>query len=241
MNFLKRLPYILFPARCCVCDKVIMPGEDICAACDELTLHYPVKGDCCRICGIEQTKCTCGKRLLYSKIAFPFFYENDVKHALHRFKFRGRPELAVPYAKRMFISLAERQISGGIDVITFIPMRKKAKFDRGYNQAELLANEIGRLSGIPVMSLLCKKQDTAKQHSLGARRRTGSVLGIFEPLPGRLEEIKGKNILVVDDIVTTGSTLNEAAKTLLIFGAERIYASAAAQRKRVQSAQKKPG
>lgn len=235
MNFIRRLPYIFFPARCCVCDKVIGPGEDICRDCGRLVIRYPVKKAYCSVCGIEYENCSCGKRLLYAKLASPFFYEGDVKRALHRFKFRGRTDLAAPFAKRMADALRERDMLKEIDVITFIPMRKKAKFDRGYNQSEMLADTIGELTRIPVKQLLFKAVKTPKQHSLGMRRRKGNVLGAFEPLPDIIGDIAGKKILVVDDIVTTGSTLNETAKTLLIFGAEQVYAAAAAQGKKRKS------
>ncbi len=238
MKLTEKLLYAFFPARCTVCDKVLLPGETICEECRGLIIHYPAKKAYCEICGMVHENCPCGKRLLYSHSTVPFFYENDVKSSLHRLKFRGRLDLIKPFAEYVTQALVERDILKDTDVITFIPMRKSSKLSRGYNQAELLADEIGKRTGIPVKQLLCKMTATPKQHSLGYMRRKGNVLGVFEPVSERLTDIDGKRILLIDDIITTGSTLNEAAKTLLIFGAETVNTAAVAQGRKRKTAQK---
>lgn len=240
MKLKDRLLYALFPARCTVCDKVLYPGETMCADCEKLTLHYPVSKAACERCGMERADCPCGKRLVYSESAVPFFYEKDVKKAIQRMKFRGRLDLVKPFAEKTYTALKERDMLKDKDIITFIPMHGRALFDRGYNQSRLLAEELGKLAKLPVKPLLYKVSYARKQHSLGYLHRSGNIIGSFEPLPKQTELIKGKNILVVDDIITTGSTLNEAAKTLLIFGAEDVSVAAAAQvrKKKSKNAQK---
>lgn len=225
---IRRLSYILFPARCCVCDRVVPPGKDMCPECAKTLISYPAKRAYCKICGVEYENCTCGKRLLYSTATSPFYYENNTKRSLLKMKFNGRLDLIKPFAKYMTEVLEQRGITESTDIITFIPMRRNAVISRGYNQAEKLATEIGRLTGIPVKPLLKKISSTPKQHRLGMHRRRGNIMGVFDPADGCSEDITGKNILVADDIITTGSTLNEAAKTLLIFGAERVDVTAVA-------------
>lgn len=229
MKLSKRLTYIFFPARCAVCDKVLLPGNDICPDCRKLILHYPMKNGQCDVCGLPKDKCSCRTRLLYDKLTTPLIYDGDAKKALHRLKFRSRTDLAAPIGAMMATALAERGILPKTDVITYVPMHRKAQSKRGYNQAEMLAREIGRLTDIPTQTLLYKITATPQQHSLGLVRRKGNVTGVFDPLPEAVSAIEGKRILVVDDILTTGSTMNEAAKTLLIFGAEEVNAAAAAQ------------
>ena len=169
----------------------------------------------------------------------PFFYENDVKHALHKMKFRGRLDLIKPFAGFAANALRERGLLSKTDVITYIPMSKKELRRHSCNQAEHLAKEIGKQTGLPVKQLLYKTAETPSQHSLGLNRRKGNMIGIFEPLKECLPDIENKTVLVVDDIITTGSTLNEAAKTLLIFGAEDVYAAGVAQGKKKKHIQEK--
>lgn len=241
MTLLQRLSYIFFPAKCCVCDKALSPGADICENCRKLILHYPAQKASCDRCGLGYDRCSCGKRLLYTKLTTPFLYEGNVQRSLLKMKFSGRLDVIRPFAARIADALSERELLNGTDIITYIPMHRRAEFKRGYNQSKLLAEELGRQTGIPVMPLLCKPMPTPQQHSLNLSRRSGNLIGMFEPIKEAIPLAEGKNILIVDDIVTTGSTLNEAAKTLLIFGAENVNVCAAAQgiyRRRVKNAQK---
>lgn len=125
----------------------------------------------------------------------------------------------------MYDSLRERDMLGETDIITFIPMRPVASFLRGYNQSRLIAKHLSALTSIPCAPLLYKIGKTKKQHTLRGIERSGNLLGMFEPTKERLQEISDRNILLIDDVYTTGSTLNEAAKTLLIFGAQSVSAA----------------
>lgn len=230
----------IYPNRCFVCDKLLSFQGEICENCKKKKISFnKIYGSVCDICGLKLTDCNCAPSRFYLKTTFPFFYEDDVRHSLHKLKFRGRLDKIKPFAKVMFDALVEREITD-IDIITFIPMGRLSKFNRGYNQAELLCKEISSLSGIKSLPLLYKTGKNNRQHDLNMTERQGNILGIYEPDERFFEEIKSKNILIVDDIITTGATLSEAAKTLLIFGAENVYAVSAAGRPKKKKESKKP-
>lgn len=98
------------------------------------------------------------------------------------------------------------------DLVTCVPMHKDTLRERGYNQAELLAKECARLLGIEYADLLAKTKKNKTQHSIKAAERAKNVIGVYSPIDKNL--IKGKRILIIDDIITTGSTLGECARIL---------------------------
>ena len=229
-RFFKLISAVIYPRRCLICDRVLPYPETVCASCAELTLHYGgERGAVCGVCGLPLKKCNCGPNRLYEKAVFPLFYEGPVRSALHRFKFRGRLDKTEPFALALLTALKERGVWDRTDLICPVPMDKKAQKRRGYNQSEELCNALTKRTGKPMAALLYKFCSNDTQHDVpGLLYRSGNVLGVYEPAPETAALIPGKRILLVDDILTTGSTLNEAAKTLLIFGAESVYAAAVA-------------
>lgn len=124
-------------------------------------------------------------------------------------KFNDSPWLAKAIATEISSLLANIEY----DTITFVPMTKSDERFRGFNQGKLLAQNIGQAE-----QLLVKIKKTRPQHKLNAEQRMTNMVGAFE-LTG---EVSGKNILIVDDVCTTGATLNECAKTLLTGGAKSV-------------------
>ena len=227
---LRRITALIYPNRCFICDRVVPYPETVCEKCGPLLIRYAsIRGAVCDICGLSIKQCACRPNRLYDKAVFPLFFEGDTRVSLHRFKFRNRTDKAKPFAEAIKTALEERELLGEIDLLTFIPMSKKSRRKRGYNQAELLCAELQKSTDIPMLPLLYKYGANATQHDLkDSLFRSGNMLGIYEPDPQHADQIDGKRILLVDDILTTGATLNEAAKTLLIFGAESVYVAAAA-------------
>lgn len=227
---MNRLAAVFYPHRCFICDKALRYPANVCEACRAKLLRYSeVNAACCDVCGLKLRACICRPGRLYEKAVFPLYFEGDTRVSLHKMKFRGRLDKVKPFAEAIFHTMNERGVTEKTDLLTFIPMEPKKERRRGYNQAQLLCEEISALSGIPMLKLLYKCQSTDTQHDVSSfLYRSGNALGVYDPLPEATEEIQNKRILLIDDILTTGSTLNEAAKTLLIFGADAVYVAAAA-------------
>jgi ComF family protein len=229
-KLLQRVTALIYPNRCFICDKVVPYPETVCENCRPKIIRYSqLSGAVCDICGLKLDRCGCRPNRLYEKAVFPLLFEDDVRASLHRFKFRNRTDKAKPFAEAIKTALEERELLQDVELLTFIPMGKKALRKRGYNQAQLLCEELQKATHLPMLPLLYKYSANATQHDLKDYMfRSGNILGVYEPDPQYADQIEGKRILLVDDILTSGATLNEAAKTLLIFGAESVYVAAAA-------------
>ena len=107
------------------------------------------------------------------------------------------------------------------DVITFVPQTAEESADRTYNQSEILAKEVGKRINIPVIPLLKKIYETDSQRNLHPSERSGNIFGVFECINKNM--IQGKNILLIDDVKTSGATINECAKMLHIYDATSVY------------------
>ena len=216
---------IFLPPRCVCCDDITDRDFPVCDNCRALIIEPSEEKQSCKACFLKKSSCICRKRQYYEKLSVCFFYEGAAKRTVQKFKFRARPDLARGYSELIYSSLKKRNMLEDTQLITFVPMSKARRFMRGYNQSELLAKHLSDISGIPCKGLLKREGRSSIQHSLKGFSRTGNLLGIFEPDKSCRDEIKGKTVLIVDDVYTTGSTLNEIAKTLLIFGADKVYAA----------------
>ncbi len=154
----------------------------------------------------------------------PFFYQDRVRAALVRYKFYNRPDLYRFFGDVMAATLCFLQEEE--PVITWIPVSPQRKKQRGYDQSELLARRMGKMWHRPVEPLLLKKKDNKVQHELSKKERARNVKGVY----GAQGDIVGKRILLVDDILTTGSTMQEAASVLWKEGAEHVTGVVAAIR-----------
>ena len=200
----------------------------ICPDCEQYVNHpAPTRGRC-RVCFLPNKQCVCGKKLYYEALAAPFLNDTPAKRSVYGMKFNRQLDLIRPLAYFIKQALDEREMTGAFDLITFIPMGRARQFRKGYNHAEELAKRLSKLIGAPCVPLLTRYQKTPAQHEAPSRlARSGNLLGVYEPVKERIPMFAGKSVLVVDDISTTGATFNEAAKTLLIFGADKVYCAAA--------------
>ena len=228
MKLTQQIRAWIFPNVCPVCSRIIKADKTLCESCHKLLIYPSEKKNACKICSLSKELCPCGKYIHYSRFASPFLFGGEVRRSLHRIKFRSRTDKIDAFARLTADSIIRRGLDRETDFVTFIPMSDSAFEKRGYNQAQLLAEKVSGYINKPCLPVLLKLRDTPTQHSLPLLRRRGNLLGAFEVYPEDVHRIKGKRILIIDDIVTGGMTMNEAAKTLLIFGAEEVFCAAAA-------------
>lgn len=147
-------------------------------------------------------------------------YDEALAHAFYRFKAGGQTYLAAFFAQFMHVP-AEWQA----DVIVPVPLHPLKLWSRTYNQSELLADALGKACGLPVEPLLLRRvKYTGAQKSRTASARHTALRGAFRASP----EVKGKTVVLVDDVVTTGSTLTACAQALKKAGVARVYGACAA-------------
>lgn len=219
---------LLFPSRCACCDELLFKEEaayGFCGDCQKQIVR--ITDDHCMQCGrpirdsMEEycEDCKKSRHFFYRHKAL-YLYQGEMKSAMYRFKYGNRREYARTYAaeaaRRYGAWMREMEISAIIPV----PLYEKKKKIRGYNQAELLAEELGRLSHLPVYrNLVIRIRNTRPQKELNDVERKNNLKNAF-----KIQQIgvKLNHILVVDDIYTTGSTLDGVTKVLLEGGAERV-------------------
>ncbi|GAC1654350.1 MAG: ComF family protein [Candidatus Dormibacteraceae bacterium] len=214
---LQELLGLLLPGRCGGCNRL---GPLFCEACRRRTrrLEEPL----CRRCGAEvahaRSECGCRARLpSLQRLRSAAAYEGPLAGAIHRFKYGGRRALAAPLA----LLMAERLATEGLpaELVTWVPLHRRRQRRRGYNQSELLAREVARLLGLPVAVGLRRARDTPPQVGLDGSRRRANVAGAFE---WRGQDLGRSSVLLIDDVATTGATLDACAAVLKASGARRV-------------------
>ncbi|MGN0689285.1 MAG: ComF family protein [Oscillospiraceae bacterium] len=165
----------------------------------------------------------CDKSLFYDDAHVLFAYGGIVKESILALKEKNGINAAQFYGEK----LSERIIASGkiYDMIVPVPMSKSKKRIRGYNQSFEIAEFIAQKLNIPVVDALIKKENTIVQHALSKKEREENVKGMFLPSDIYLSENK---IILCDDVITTGSTMNECARILKSMGAGYITAVAPA-------------
>jgi len=221
-EWLMKISYLFFPKRCEICGEVICLDETKCEKC--LSLHK-ITGETCRKCGKELLYCTCSStKAEYRAFCAVYYYKDNIVTTLHRLKDYGYRELADNMGREISECVKERFGSVQFDVVTYVPMTRKKQSKRGYNQSKLLADSVAKEMKIPRQTLLRKVRNTAPQRGSSAQKRRVNLHGAFDLRSGA--QVKGKTVLLVDDVRTTGSTLNECALVLKGYGAKAVYATA---------------
>lgn len=224
----EKLLSLLYPDICPFCGRILKKTElgKVCRKC-ELKLPY-IYEPRCKKCGKpvgkeNQEYCwDCEHRCHYFDAGLAVWEHRPmVAQAIYQFKYHNKRIYSRFFAREMVKSYESVIHKWNIDLIVPIPISKKRKRQRGYNQAELLALEIGDLLGISVDShSLIRSKDTIAQKKLDVWERR---LNLFKAFIWKGENISRSNILVIDDIYTTGNTIDAAARTLKASGASRVY------------------
>lgn len=213
LNFARRLRFLVFPARCPCCREAVLPRRLFCTTCekklyDDFTL---------RRFEIHMTK---ESRVLTAAAVWDY---EKLENTLNHYKFDGVVDARDALGAAM-ACLAEEKLADGFDLVTSVPSRPGRAKALGFDHAGELAKHTAAVLGLPCRPLLRRRKDTKVQHTLGREERLLNLKGAFLPL----EEVQGKRILLVDDIVTTGTTLCECTRALYEAGAARVEAVCAA-------------
>ena len=225
----EKIQEMIYPGRCPVCDDAVGYGRGlICGECSEdlkpITEPYcmkcgkPVRNEAFRMCRECSTKAD-----TYEYVRGRALYEYDgaLKDSLYRFKYGGRREYARFYAERMANVMGEQIIGWKPQALIPIPVHRSRLRQRGYNQAAVLAKELSKIISVPVREdILIRSEKTRVQKELSADERRNNLK---KALKIAHFDVKLKNIVLIDDIYTTGSTINAAASCLRDAGADNIY------------------
>lgn len=226
MKTMQIISKIFFPERCDFCREII-PFTKLYCDCQGKE-EIRIGDDVCLSCGKEKVKCSCPfpQSVNLEKFAAVYSYEGLIKVKLHRFKFRKEKSLCNFFGTAMSERVATVFASYDFDVVTFVPSDKETEKIRGYNQSRLLAETVAEKFFIPWEEILIKREGVAKQHKLSAEERLTNLKGKIALKKNC--DVKGKTILLCDDIKTTGATLGECRSVLLKSGAKEVCCITAA-------------
>lgn len=215
-----------FPSNCAACGMPISVRDNgVCKTC--LSSIQPLD-DACHKCGGQLVNDVCGvctERAWYVDRCFAISeYFGVMKEILVRYKFHKWRRLSKHFAEMVYNAAVDA--FGGVDIITAVPMTKSKVRKRGFNQSELVAKEVAKKMGKKYMQLIREVRVWKTQKDLNYVDRFLNVLGRFEIK----KKLSGENILLIDDVFTTGATINECARLLKTAGAKRVFAIAFARR-----------
>ena len=210
---------LLFPPRCVFCRRLLHRGEEgICPRCQQ-ELPWALGAEA------EQT----GE--FFSLCASPLWYQDQVRASFHRYKFKGVRGYSRTYG-RLVAQCVQDHLAGRYDLITWVPLSRARLRQRGYDQAMLLASAAALALDDVAAETLCKVRDTEAQSGLGKNdaSRRANVLSAYQVTDPAL--VEGRRVLLIDDVVTTGSTLSECARVLRTAGATDVVCAALARSRR---------
>ncbi len=208
-NIIEKILSVIYPDKCVLCHKINFENKES-GICDECFKKFIVFDD--EIC----------KRNFMENNGFSMFlYNSEIRDIIHKFKYNDCGH----YARVMGMKMGEFFIKQNLfcpDFIIPVPIHWRRKMKRGYNQTEIMAKEISKICGIPVVNnLLIRKRNTVPQFGLNREMRIKNIEGAFAVKDsGSLE---GKDVVIIDDIYTTGTTLNECIKVIKSAGVKNAY------------------
>ena len=217
MGILSKLADVLFPPKCVFCGKLTSSDLEerfICPECEKSLPWTSPSG------GVTHGD-------FFVKCVSPLFYRGAVRDSVLKFKFGGRESNAGLYGRLIAACLSSHP-DIKFDLITWVPLSRRRMRSRGYNQAQAIAESVAVSTNVPLWKTVKKSRHTPAQSSLADKsQRRANISGAF--VMEKSVDVTDLSILIIDDVVTTGSTLSECARVLLMAGAERVYCATLAK------------
>ena len=224
----RRLLDVVLPPVCMACRTPVAEPHGLCAAC--WAGLRPIERPYCERLGIPFGYDLGEGALSAEAIAFPpvfdraraaVLYEGAARDLVQGFKYHDRTELARLIGR--MTAGAGRDLMGDADVVVPLPLHPRRLWTRKFNQAAMIAREVGRIAGVPVeLQALARIRATRPQVGLGERERAENVRGAFRVAAGRRAAIEGRLVVLVDDVLTSGATASAATRALKRAGAARV-------------------
>ena len=203
----QRILRLLFPPKCVLCKRILEKEEtDFCHECREKVPEFQ--------------KSTLKLSFLAGWTSV-WYYKDTVRKSILRYKFGGRRSYAEAYSRRLAMKL-QKEGKDDFEVLSFVPIAFLRKMKRGYDQGDLLAEALGNELNVPAVKTLRKIRNTPPQSGIkDVARRRANVLGAYRCVDA--EAVRGKRVLLLDDVLTTGATASECARVLLTAGAKEVF------------------
>lgn len=223
-DILKCIKSFIFPERCVLCGKVLNDRKIICQVC-KASLHFCEENPVIKRIMLSQN----GKRYLFS-VYSPFYYDGSIRRGILSLKFRSRKKVTDFFTPYM-VNTARGDSFKKADFTICVPSSKERERQRGFNQSEILAKAFSEISGIMYYENVLKKtKDTVSQSLMkNSKERAENVRGVFSINSDA--DIKGKRIVLIDDVFTTGATLKECCDILIDSGALSVTCITAASKR----------
>ena len=224
MKLLEKCLGILYPQTCCFCGQISKTA--ICRECQGKITY--IKEPRCKCCGkplsVEEEKfCYDCKHYehFFDQGKSLWLHEGIVRKSIYQFKYHNKRVFGQTYGKELYRIYAEQMSSWEIDVIIPVPLHKKRRRKRGYNQSEIIADVLGKLSHIKKKKkTVIRTHNTKKQKELNHSQRKENLRHAFAI---KKEWKTPRNVLIVDDIYTTGNTIDAMAKLLKEKGVQKVF------------------
>lgn len=218
---------ILYPPTCPICGGILkVNNNQVCREC-KVKIKY-IKEPVCKKCGKillfeEREYCyDCSRREhVFTKGLSLWIYDDNIKKSIYRFKYNNKREYAKIYANEIILHHGEQIKDWKADAIIPIPLHRTKMKSRGFNQAEVLAKELSRQLNIPCLnSCVVRIKKTLPQKALNDKQRINNLKNAFKI---KQNDVKLRNIILIDDIYTTGITMDSVAKVLKQACVEEIF------------------
>ncbi|MDR1627566.1 MAG: hypothetical protein LBR79_02180 [Oscillospiraceae bacterium] len=210
INLCKKILSFIYPNKCIYCKNIIEYDKTICGKCIS------------SIRGKSKLIKISAENFPHTLCVSAFKYDDYVKSAIWQFKFHGMQYYAESFSEEMYIGVSDYFKDVNFSYISCVPLHESKLKKRGYNQSELLARFLTKKLNANFVPILIKNKNNLTQHELSFSKREENIKGVYS-INHNIYIDKSKNLLLCDDIITTGNTLKECIKTLKENGFNNIY------------------